>query len=107
MPDFQPALPKQGTWSLGENRYDEGGKNPKQLTIFIPLESVHAFANHLMNMADDNSKVKKGKVYNYETQQKDEVDGIYLNLKGKSGSDNGAFGNINPASLNAGETAGF
>ena len=30
-----------------------------------------------MNMADDNSKVKKGKVYNYETQQKDEVDGIY------------------------------
>ena len=39
MADFQPALPKQGTWSLGENRYDEGGKNPKQLTIFIPFES--------------------------------------------------------------------
>ena len=106
MPEFNPALPKQGTWSVGENRYDEGGKNPKQLTVFLPLESVHAFANHLMNMADDNSKVKKGKVYNYETQQKDEVDGIYLNLKGKAGND-GAFGNINPAALNSGDAPGF
>ena len=59
-----------------------------------------------MNMADDNSKVKKGKVYNYETQQKDEVDGIYLNLKGKAGND-GAFGNINPAALNSGDAPGF
>ena len=59
-----------------------------------------------MNMADDNTKVKKGKVYNYETQQKDEVDGIYLNLKGKAGND-GAFGNINPAALNSGEAPGF
>ena len=106
MPDFNPALPKQGTWSVGTNKYDEGGKNPKQLTVFLPLESVHAFANHLMNMADDNTKVKKGKVYNYETQQKDEVDGIYLNLKGKAGND-GAFGNINPAALNSGEAPGF
>lgn len=106
MPEFNPALPKQGTWSVGDNRYDEGGKNPKQLTVFLPLESVHAFANHLMNMADDNSKVKKGKVYNYETQQKDEVDGIYLNLKGKAGND-GAFGNINPAALNSGDAPGF
>ena len=106
MANFDPALPKQGTWSVGNNRYDEEGKNPKQLTIFLPLESVHAFANHLMNMADDNSKVKKGKVYNYQTQQKDEVDGIYLNLKGREGSD-GAFGNINPAKLNAGASADF
>ena len=106
MPDFNPALPKQGTWSVGENKYDQDGKNPKQLTFFLPLESVHAFANHLMNMADDNSKVKKGKVYNYATQQKDEVDGIYLNLKGKAGND-GAFGNINPAALNSGEAPGF
>ena len=106
MADFNPALPKQGTWSVGDNKYDQDGKNPKQLTVFIPVESVHAFANHLMNMADDNSKVKKGKVYNYATQQKDEVDGIYLNLKGKAGND-GAFGNINPAALNAGETPGF
>ena len=106
MPDFNPALPKQGTWSVGENKYDQDGKNPKQLTVFLPLESVHAFANHLMNMADDNSKVKKGKVYNYATQQKDEVDGIYLNLKGKAGND-GAFGNINPAALNSGEAPGF
>ena len=106
MADFNPALPKQGTWSVGDNKYDQDGKNPKQLTVFLPLESVHAFANHLMNMADDNSKVKKGKVYNYATQQKDEVDGIYLNLKGKAGND-GAFGNINPAALNSGEAPGF
>ena len=106
MADFNPALPKQGTWSVGDNKYDQDGKNPKQLTVFLPLESVHAFANHLMNMADDNSKVKKGKVYNYATQQKDEVDGIYLNLKGKAGND-GAFGNINPAALNSGDAPGF
>ncbi|MEL0332169.1 MAG: hypothetical protein VW982_08145 [Candidatus Poseidoniales archaeon] len=106
MPEFTPALPKQATWSLGDNKYDDNGKNPKQLTVFIPLESVHSFANHLMNMADDPNKVKTGKVYNYDTKATEEVDGIYLNYKGKQG-EYGAFGNINPAALNSGETPAF
>ena len=26
--EFKPALPKQGKWSVGDNKYDEEGQNP-------------------------------------------------------------------------------
>jgi len=93
MAEFKPALPKQGKWSVGENKYDEEGVNPKSLSIFIPEESIDAFARYIQNL---RSKLKPGKSYNYSTQQNEEVQGIYLNFKGKQGGD-GAFGNINPA----------
>ena len=93
MAEFKAQLPKQGKWSVGDNRYDEDGKNPKSLSIFIPEESIDAFARYLQN---SRSKLKPGKSYNYATQENEEVQGIYLNFKGKQGSD-GAFGNINPA----------
>ena len=93
MADFQPQLPKQGKWSVGENRYDEDGKNPKSLSIFIPEESIDSFARYVQNL---RSKVKPGKVYNYQTKQNEDTQGVYLNFKGKEGNDGGAFGNINP-----------
>jgi hypothetical protein len=93
MPDFQPQLSKQGKWSVGDNRFDEDGKFPKSLSIFIPEESIDEFARYLQNM---RSKLKPGKVYNYQTKENEDTQGIYLNFKGKQG-DNGAFGNINPA----------
>jgi hypothetical protein len=93
MADFIPQLPKQGKWSLGQNRFDEDGKNPKQLSVFIPEESIDAFARYLQNLRAAGTKT--GKCYNYKTQQNEDVSGIYLNFKGKEGSD-GAFGNINP-----------
>ena len=94
MADFKPQLPKQGKWSVGDNRFNEDGKNPKQLSFFIPEESIDAFARYVQNLRA--TSLKAGKCYNYSTQQNEEVQGVYLNFKGKEGSD-GAFGNINPA----------
>ena len=91
--EFKPQLPKQGKWSVGDNRYDEDGKNPKSLSIFIPEESIDGFCRYVQNM---RAKLKPGKVYNYQTQQNEDAQGVYLNFKGKQGGD-GAFGNINPA----------
>lgn len=93
MPEFQPLLPKQAKWSVGNNRFDEDGKNPKALSVFIPEDSIDAFCQYVQAQ---RLKTKTGKCWNYKTQSNDEVQGIYLNFKGKQGDD-GAYGNINPA----------
>ena len=98
MPEFQAALPAVIKWSVGENKYDEDGSNPKSLSLFIPAESIDAFAAHLKAMAADSDKRKTGKIWDYGSKAEVEVEGIYLNAKGKSGQ-YGDFGNINPASL--------
>ena len=94
MADFTPQLPKQGKWSVGNNRFNEDGKNPKQLSVFLPKESIDPLLRHIKNV--EAAGLKAGKCYNYSTQQNEEVQGVYLNFKGKEGAD-GAFGNINPA----------
>ena len=97
---FDAALPKQITWSVNDNRFDDQEKNPKSLRLFIPKESIGAFCNHLMNMVDDPDLLKTGKVYNFDTKSKEEVDGIYINGKGKISQDeSGAFGSINPQKI--------
>ena len=94
MPDLPKfLLPKQAKWSVGNNRFDEDGKAPKALSVFIPEESIDAFCRYVQ---DQRAKLKPGKSWNYSTQQNDEVQGIYLNFKGRDG-DSGAYGNINPA----------
>ena len=97
---FDAALPKQITWSVNDNRFDDKEKNPKSLSLFIPKESIGAFCNHLMNMVDDPDLLKTGKVYNFDTKSKEEVDGIYINGKGKESQDGyGSFGNISPRKI--------
>ena len=98
MPEFQAALPAVIKWSVGENKYDEDGSNPKSLSLFIPAESIDAFAAHLKAMANDSDKRKTGKVWDYANKAEKEVSGVYLNAKGKTG-EYGDFGNINPAAL--------
>lgn len=98
MPDFNPALPKVVKWSTGENRYDQDGKAPTALSLFVPLESVHALANYLMDLAADDTRHKTGKIWDYEKRSEVEVQGIYINGKGRDGT-NGSFGTINPASV--------
>jgi hypothetical protein len=96
MPEFHPALPKIIKWSVGNNRFDQDGKFPKSLSVFVPLESVEAFGRYLAAEATNPEKIRKGKVWDYSLNAEVEVEGIYLNAKGKAGND-GAFGNINPA----------
>ena len=63
MSDFQAALPQVIKWSVKDNEFDDKEKNPKSLSLFIPQESIAAFAQHLTAMAADNSKLKNGKVH--------------------------------------------
>ena len=98
MSNFQAALPQVIKWSVSDNEFDDKDKNPKTLRLFIPKESIAAFAQHLTAMAADSAKLKNGKVWNYDNNQEVEVRGVYLNAKGKSG-EYGDFGNINPALL--------
>ena len=99
---FDAALPKQIKWSVNDNRFDDKDKNPKSLSLFIPKESIGAFCNHLMNMADDPDLVKIGKVYNFGTQQKEEVEGIYINGKGRFSQDeSNSYGSINPQKIDS------
>lgn len=100
MPDFNPALPRPIKWSTGNNRYDTTGKQPRSISLFIPRESAVAFANYILSTADDNDKQRTGKVWDYATKGEVEVEGFYINGKGREGSD-GDYGTINPAAVSA------
>lgn len=97
MTDFKPALPRPVKWSVGENRYDQTGKTPMALSLFVPVESAYALAQYIMNTADDQSKHRSGKIWDYEAKSEVEVEGFYINGKGRDGA-NGSFGTINPQS---------
>lgn len=95
MADFKAALPRPIKWSTGENKYDTTGKQPTSLSLFVPLESAAAFAQHIIEAADDAARHKAGKVWDYEAKAEVEVTGIYINGKGRDGN-YGSYGTINP-----------
>jgi len=99
MADFNPALPIQLKWSVNENRFDDNGKNPLALSIFIPAESAFALAQFLLDTAEDPAKTKTAKVWDYSKNGEVEVQGFYINGKGKPGRDGDrtSYGSINPA----------
>lgn len=97
--EFTAALPAVIKWSVNENQYDESGDYPQSLSLFIPAESIAALADYLSALATDNARLKTAKIWDYSAKEEKEVQGVYLNAKGKRGRDGGAFGNINPAAL--------
>ena len=93
MPEsFKPATPYPIKYSTSDNEYEDQEKYPKTLSLFIPVESVSGFCDHLMKLVD--TKTTKGKVWDYSKKEEVEVDGIYINAKAKEGK-YGLFGNIN------------
>ena len=72
----------------------------KKLRLFIPLESILDFSNHIMNMADQAKYHKDGKVWDMRTNSNEQVKGIYIYGNGKVGTfdedEHGAYGTINP-----------
>ena len=93
MPDsFKAAMPYPIKFSTSENEYEDQDKYPQKMSLFIPSESVSAFCEEVMKMVD--TKQKKGKVWDYSQNKEIEVEGIYINAKGKEGK-YGDFGNIN------------
>jgi hypothetical protein len=99
MADFNPALPIQLKWSVNENKFDDNGKNPLALSLFIPAESAFALAQLIMDSAEDSAKTKTAKVWDYTKNEEVEVQGFYINGKGKQGRDGDrtSYGSINPA----------
>ena len=99
MADFNPALPTPGKWNIYENgpddKYNPGGK---KLQLKIPVESIPAFCQHLMNLADDPMKHKEIQVYDFEAREKKTVTAVVAGFGAKPGleDDEGWFGSINP-----------
>ena len=93
MPDsFKAAMPYPIKFSTSENEYEDQDKYPQKMSLFIPSESLTAFCEEIVKMQD--TKLKKGKVWDYSKKEEVEVDGIYINAKAKEGK-YGLFGNIN------------
>ena len=91
--EFKPALPLPVKFSTSENEYQDSDKFPKSMSLFVPLESIQPLCDHMIKLGDTKSKT--GKVWDYTKKEEVEVEGIYLNAKGKEGK-YGDFGNINP-----------
>ena len=104
MPEFNPQLPRPIKWSVGDNRYDTEGKQPRSISVFVPLESIDALHDYIDAVAAEPSKVKTGKVWDYATQSEVQVEGIYINGKGRT-SNGGDYGTINPAAVAASAAA--
>ena len=98
MSDFKAAMPLPGSWSVENNRFDEEGRNPKRLSLFIPLDSIPAFAQYVMAAGDDTARHKEGKTYDYNSKENVKVPGVYLNFNGTDG-DYGPLGRINPRAI--------
>jgi len=97
--DFQAALPFPIKWAVNENKFDSDGKNPLSLSVFVPAESAFTLAQFLLDTAEDPAKTKTAKVWDYSKNEEVEVQGFYINGKGKPGRDGDrtSFGSINPA----------
>ena len=91
---FVAATTHQIKWSVGENRFDKDGKQPKQLSLFVSKESILELASYLQRLAGEEDRIKPGKVWDFVNKEEIEVDGFYLNGKGQSGQ-YGDFGSIN------------
>jgi len=96
MPEFKfkPATPYPIKYSTNERsqEFEDTEKYPRGMSLFIPVESVAGFCDHLMKLVD--TKTTEGKVWDYSQNKEVEVEGIYINAKGKVGK-YGDFGNIN------------
>ena len=91
---FIPATTHQIKWEVGENRFDKDGQNPKKMSIFISKDSILEFASYLQRLAGETDRIRTGKVWDFTNREEIEVEGFYLNGKGKT-SQYGDFGAIN------------
>tara|TARA_B100001063_G_scaffold172227_1_gene161391 strand:+ start:658 stop:1032 length:375 start_codon:yes stop_codon:yes gene_type:complete len=99
MADFIPALPVSGKWSIYENDADhQWNPGGKRLVLRIPLESVPAFCQHLMNLADDPAKHKEMEVWDFDTKENKTYTAIAAGFNAKPGKEDndGWYGTISP-----------
>ena len=106
MPDsqqkFNPALPLPIKFSIGPNKFEP---DEKQISLFIPIESVTALFDLIQNLV--NTKSSQGSVYLGKDKGSIKTKGVYINAKAFEG-EYGVFGNINPPKIeNAPNTQGL
>jgi hypothetical protein len=102
MTEYIAALPVMGKWSVYENGPDHEYKpNGKRLVLKIPVESVAAYAQYLMALADDTSKHKDMNVWDFAAKQSKSVKCINVSHNAKDGKtdDDGWYGTIAPAAI--------
>ena len=97
--EFDPALTLPVNFTVRDNPFENSKeKYPKQMRLFIPLSSIDEFCNHIKAVA--KTKVETGKVYDMRTNEREEVEGIYLNGNGRKNKfeddEDSCFGTINP-----------
>ena len=103
MADFNPAISRPIKWSVGDNKYDENGKAPRRLSLFIPEDSILEFAEYLKRLSTQTDKARAGKVWDYARSEEVEVSGFYVDGKGKNGQ-YGDYGTINPVQIAAADS---
>ena len=96
--NFQAALPFHLKWSVSKNQFDDTGKNPLVLSVFVPAESAFALAQFILDTAENPDKAKTAIVWDYSKNEEVEVTGFWINGRGRPSRDgNGtSYGNINP-----------
>jgi len=99
--EFVPAFPYAIKWSANDNPYDDKDKNPKAMTLTIPVESIPGLISHLMALEADASKHKHNKgVWDIEARREEKKSVVYINAKGKESQDGcGSYGNISPRKI--------
>ena len=94
--EFNPALPLPIKWTIGDDRFVEGGQ---VLSLTIPVDSVTHLMDHLQNLV--NTKAKDGDVYDFN--KKDTVKTQYIQIYSKVMEGKyGPWGNINPQKIETG-----
>ena len=88
--DFNPALPLPIGFKIQDGKYG------KQLSLFIPTESITHFMDHMQNLV--NTKSTSGKVYLGKEKGNINTEGIYINAKTLE-SEYGIYGQINPQKI--------
>ena len=99
--NFEPAFELPVNFTVSDNTYEPTkNKYTKKIGLFIPLETVLDFAQHVMNVADKPENHAKGKVFDMRTGEREEVQGIYIygngNVSKYDEDEFGAYGTINP-----------
>ena len=104
--EFEFALPLPINFSVGDNNFENSKqKYPRRIKLFVPLDSIDNFCNHLQAMKNNPDFHKEGKVFDMQEGTSHMVQGVNLWGNGKKNTfdqnedDYGAYGTINPKML--------
>ena len=82
--EFEFALPLPINFSVGDNNFENSKqKYPRRIKLFVPLDSIDNFCNHLQAMKNNPDFHKEGKVFDMQEGTSHMAQGINLWGNGK------------------------